>query len=93
MQWALPAGVRIPSVSIAGVERSKGKQLAATSLPPQEVGAEEMWVTRAIPTELLSNTKKVVESWKNGDTPCGTQAHDLQIRSSTPCPLGQGGQC
>ena len=25
IHWALPAGVRIPSVSIAGVERSNGK--------------------------------------------------------------------
>ena len=26
-------------------------------------------------------------------TPCGTRAHNLRIRSPTPCPLGQGGQC
>jgi hypothetical protein len=24
-------------------------------------------------------------------TPCGTRAHNLRIRSPTPCPLGQGG--
>ncbi len=26
------------------------------------------------------------------NTPCGTRARNLRIRSPTPCPLGQGGQ-
>ena len=28
---------------------------------------------------------------RHDHTPCGTRAHNLWIRSPTPCPLGQGG--
>ena len=39
----------------------------------------------------LPSFPHVMELGKMSITPCGTRAHNLRIRSPTPCPLGQGG--
>ena len=70
--------------------------MAATSLAPEEVGAEEMWVTRAIPTELLSNTKKscgVLERqhplWDSSPRSSDWKSDALSIRPRGPVLMGQ----